>query len=64
MSIKIESKLIGMKKVSEVVAYTLKEMRSYIKPGMSSQELDDFGACILKDFGANSEPFMTYKFPR
>lgn len=63
MSITKESELIGMKKVSEVVAYTLKEMKNYVKPGMSTKELDDFGASILKDFGANSAPFMTYKFP-
>ncbi|MBL7934477.1 MAG: type I methionyl aminopeptidase [Bacteroidia bacterium] len=63
MSITKESELIGMKKVSEVVAYTLKEMKNYVKPGMSTKELDDFGASVLKDFGANSAPFMTYKFP-
>jgi methionyl aminopeptidase len=52
-----------MKKVSDVVAYTLKEMKNYVRPGMSTKELDDFGAGILKDFGANSAPFMTYGFP-
>lgn len=63
MSITRESELIGMKKVSNVVAYTLKEMKNYVKPGMSTKELDDFGASILKKFGANSAPFMTYNFP-
>lgn len=63
MSITKESELIGMKKVSDVVAYTLKEMKNYVKPGMTTKELDDFGASILKDFGANSAPFMTYRFP-
>lgn len=63
MSISRESELIGMKKVSDVVAYTLKEMKNYVRPGMSTKELDDFGAGILKDFGANSAPFMTYGFP-
>ncbi|AWL09618.1 Methionyl aminopeptidase [Aquirufa nivalisilvae] len=63
MSITTESELIGMKKVSDVVAYTLKEMKNYAKPGMTTKELDDFGASILKELGANSAPFMTYKFP-
>lgn len=63
MSISRESELIGMKKVSDVVAYTLKEMKNYVRPGLSTKELDDFGAGILKDFGANSAPFMTYGFP-
>lgn len=63
MSITNESELIGMQKVSDAVAYTLKEMKSYVKPGMTTKELDEFGAGILKDFGANSAPFMTYNFP-
>lgn len=63
MSIKTESDLLGMKKVSEVVALTLKEMKNYAKPGISTKELDEFGAGILKDFGANSAPYLTYKFP-
>lgn len=63
MSITNESELIGMKKVSEVVAFTLKEMKNYAKPGMSPGELDAFGARILAGFGAQSAPFMTYQFP-
>lgn len=63
MSISKESELEGMTKVSEAVAYTLKEMKNYVKPGISTKELDDFGGNILKDLGANSAPYMTYKFP-
>ena len=63
MSINSESDLIGMQKVSDVVAYTLKEMKNYARVGMTSKELDDFGAGILRDFGANSAPNKTYKFP-
>lgn len=63
MSITKESELIGMKKVSDVVAYTLKEMKNYAQPGMSTKQLDDYGAEILKDYGANSAPHKTYKFP-
>jgi methionyl aminopeptidase len=63
MSITKESELIAMKKVSDVVAYTLKEMKEYAKPGISTKQLDDLGAEILKDSGANSAPHKTYKFP-
>lgn len=52
-----------MQKVSDAVAYTLKQMRDYAKPGMNTKQLDDYGASILKDFGANSAPYKTYKFP-
>jgi methionyl aminopeptidase len=63
MSITKESELAGMKKVSDVVAYTLKQMKEYARPGMTTKQLDDFGAGILKDSGANSAPYMTYRFP-
>lgn len=63
MSITSELEFIGMKKVSDIVAYTLKEMKNYVKPGMTTKELDDYAGRILKDFRANSAPFMTYKFP-
>ncbi|WP_149912881.1 type I methionyl aminopeptidase [Sphingobacterium cavernae] len=63
MSITREEELIGMKKVSEAVAYTLKEMRNYAKPGMTTKQLDNFGAKILSDIGAKSAPFLTYGFP-
>lgn len=63
MSITKEADLKGMRKASEAVAYTLKEMRNHATPGMSTKELDNFGAEILKQFGAHSAPYMTYKFP-
>lgn len=63
MSITTEAELIGMKRASEAVAYTLKEMRNYAQPGMSTKELDDYGAKILAGFGARSAPYLTYRFP-
>lgn len=63
MSITKEAELIGMQKASEAVAYTLKEMRSYAQPGMTTKQLDDYGAALLSDFGAKSAPFLTYQFP-
>lgn len=63
MSITKESELLGMQKVSEAVAFTLKEMRNYAKPGMSTKQLDNYGGSILADFGAKSAPYVTYGFP-
>ncbi|MDO8969824.1 MAG: M24 family metallopeptidase, partial [Saprospiraceae bacterium] len=63
MSITKESELIGMKKASEAVAKTLKEMRNYAQPGMTTRQLDRYGAKILSDFGAKSAPYLTYGFP-
>jgi methionyl aminopeptidase len=63
MSINKESDLDGMKKASAAVALTLKEMRNYARPGMSTKELDEFGGSVLKNFGANSAPALSYNFP-
>lgn len=63
MSITTEDELLGMQRISKAVAYTLKEMRNFAKPGMSTKQLDDFGGDILKDFGAKSAPRLTYNFP-
>ncbi|MNJ91866.1 Methionine aminopeptidase 2 [compost metagenome] len=63
MSITKESELIGMQKISEAVAFTLKEMRNYARPGMSTKELDNYGGEILNALGAKSAPYLTYGFP-
>jgi methionyl aminopeptidase len=63
MSISNDSELNGMKKASEAVAYTLKEMTAFARPGISTKELDEFGAKVLADFGAKSAPYLTYGFP-
>jgi methionyl aminopeptidase len=63
MSITIEAELIGMQRASEAVAYTLKKMREYAQPGMTTKQLDNYGAAILSNFGAKSAPFLTYGFP-
>ncbi len=63
MSITNEQELEGMKKISEVVAHTLKEMVAFAKPGMSTKTLDDYGRDILESFGAASAPYKTYGFP-
>jgi methionyl aminopeptidase len=63
MSITNASELSGMKLVSDAVATTLREMVNYVKPGMTTLELDTFGAGILKDHGASSAPNKAYQFP-
>lgn len=63
MSITKEDEFIGMKRASEAVARTLKEMRNYVQPGMTTKQLDNYGAMILCDLGAKSAPYLTYGFP-
>lgn len=63
MSISTESELVGMKRISEMVGITLKEMRAYAKPGMTTKQLDEYGGRILREYGAASAPKLTYNFP-
>lgn len=63
MSITNEVELNGIKRISEAVATTLKEMRNYAKPGMTAKQLDDFGGDVLQQLGAKSAPKLTYNFP-
>lgn len=63
MSIKNEAELNGMQMAAQAVALTLKAMREFVRPGMSTKELDEFGGKCLSSYGARSAPFLTYKFP-
>lgn len=63
MSITNEQEMQGMQAASHAVATTLREMRAHAKPGMSTKELDEFGGEVLKSFGAQSAPMLTYNFP-
>ncbi|WP_052599296.1 type I methionyl aminopeptidase [Aureispira sp. CCB-QB1] len=63
MSITKESELVGMQEISKVVGTTLSKMMAFAKPGMSTKELDNFGGELLKKYGAQSAPYVTYGFP-
>ena len=63
MSITTENERIGMQHASDAVAVTLKKMRDFAKPGISTKELDDFGGELLAKLGARSAPALTYGFP-
>lgn len=63
MSIESDTDLSGIQEAGQAVAVTLKKMREYAKPGMSTQELDEYGHSILQSFGATSAPMKDYNFP-
>lgn len=58
-----ENELEGMRLVSNAVAHTLKKMQAYVRSGMSTKELDDYGGKLLAEFGARSAPHLVYNFP-
>ena len=63
MSIASENERIGMQQASDAVAMTLRKMREYAQPGMSTKELDEYGGRLLAELGARSAPMLTYDFP-
>ncbi|SUJ01297.1 Methionine aminopeptidase 2 [Sphingobacterium spiritivorum] len=63
MIISDDKELKKMKAVSMAVAVTLLKMQQYARPGISTQELDEYGGDILREFGARSAPRLTYGFP-
>ncbi|RKR84645.1 methionyl aminopeptidase [Mucilaginibacter gracilis] len=63
MSISTESEKTGMQQACAAVAITLKKMREYAKPGVSTKELDEYGGKLLAQLGAISAPVLTYNFP-
>lgn len=63
MVVKTDEELLGIQKVSEAVALTLKKMRAYAQIGMSTKDIDEYGRELLESLGAKSAPFETYDFP-
>ncbi|OOQ58844.1 type I methionyl aminopeptidase [Mucilaginibacter pedocola] len=63
MSINSDEERNGMQQASDAVAITLKKMREFATPGMSTKQLDDFGGQLLLEMGAVSAPKLTYDFP-
>jgi len=63
MSITNDAELKGMQKASEAVAKTLRGMMDIARPGMSTQQLDEYGRSLLHEFGARSAPSLAYGFP-
>jgi len=63
MSIESQDELQGLQAASQAVAITLKKMRNYARPGMSTQELDIYGFKLLQSFGAIPAPKKDYQFP-
>ena len=63
MSISKAEELEGMKLVSQAAGITLREMRAFARPGISTKELDEYGGQILREMGAKSAPKEAYGFP-
>lgn len=63
MTIKSKSDLASMRAVGKLVGLALREMRQGVRPGMTTEQLDNVGAAFLRRRGARSAPQLTYDFP-
>jgi methionyl aminopeptidase len=61
--VKTDGELTHLRTIGRIVALTLREMLSQVKPGVTTRELDQFGAAILQEHGAQSAPILAYDFP-
>jgi methionyl aminopeptidase len=63
VSITTEEELEGMKSAAAVVKLMLQAMREAVRPGVSTGALDEIGAKVMRENGAQSAPAMVYGFP-
>jgi methionyl aminopeptidase len=63
MTLKTAAELEKLQAIGKIVAEVLARMGQVIKPGLSTQELDNLGRKWLTESGARSAPELTYNFP-
>lgn len=63
MSIETPEQLEALRAVGRVVADAIRAMRTEVREGVSTRELDDVGARVFARAGARSGPQLDYGFP-
>ncbi len=63
MSINGPEELAGMRTAGAVVCLMLSAMKSAVRPGITTAELDEVGAGVMRQHGARSAPTLVYGFP-
>jgi methionyl aminopeptidase len=63
MSIESEEDLKGLRRAGGVVARAIRAMREAVHEGISTAELDEVAARVLREHGARSAPNVVYDFP-
>jgi methionyl aminopeptidase len=63
MSINEPQELVGMRAAGDVVRFMLEAMKEHVRPGITTAELDEVGASVMRQHGAQSAPALVYGFP-
>jgi methionyl aminopeptidase len=63
MSIESAEELAGMERAGKVTRAVLDAMKTAVRPGISTRELDEVGATVMRNMGGRSAPKLVYSFP-
>src|SRR5579871_1216161 len=63
MSIRSHAELEKLREIGRIVRQALDAAAAAVRPGISTGELDEIGARVLADAGAESAPPKVYGFP-
>jgi len=63
MSIESDHDLAGMREAGRITTETLDALQSHVAAGITTAELDEVAAAVLKEHGARSAPALVYGFP-
>jgi methionyl aminopeptidase len=63
MTIKNQEELTGMRAAGTVACHMLEAMKQSVTSGITTVELDEVGAKVMREHGARSAPALVYKFP-
>jgi methionyl aminopeptidase len=63
LSITTPEELEKLRAAGAVVSRVIEAMRTKVKPGVTTAELDAIGDTVMREHGAQSAPALVYKFP-
>jgi methionyl aminopeptidase len=63
MSIETPEQLHGMQMAGRIVRRMLEAMKEHLCPGVTTREIDEVGAEVMRKEQANSAPALVYRFP-
>ena len=63
MTIESFSDIAGLRHIGRIVAQSLQTLEAAVRPGITTAELDALAGDLLARAGAQSAPYLTYRFP-
>ena len=63
MSINGPEELAAMREAGRIVRRVIDAMKAQVRPGVTTQQLDEVGAEVMRQNGAQSAPTLVYNFP-